>query len=315
MPRLPGIQTDVVSTLGKATLAITERGPVRKLFTDTRPGRAVSTRFVAGETLDDAIAVARELNAAGATVSMDHLGEHVVDRVAARGAAADYLAILDRIGAEGIEGNISVKLTQLGLGTDDELAAESLQALSARAAAVGTSVTIDMEESLHTESTMALFERMQSEHGNLGVALQSYLHRSPLDLDRVIAAHGHVRICKGAYAEPAELAFQDKGEVDAAFDRLTDAAFASPDVIPAIATHDEARINHATAQAERREGPWELQMLYGVRVPLQRELLAAGHALRVYIPYGVAWYPYLTRRLAERPANMAFFLRALVGRT
>jgi proline dehydrogenase len=305
----------VVSALGKATLAITERGPVRKLFTGTRPGRAVSTRFVAGETLDDATAVARGLNAAGATVSMDHLGENVADRGAAEGAAADYIAVLDRIGADGIEGNISVKLTQLGLGTDDDLAAESLTALSARAAQLGTTVTIDMEESRHTAATISLFERAQSEYGNLGVALQSYLRRSPMDLERVIAAHGHVRICKGAYAEPPEIAFQEKGDVDDAFDRLTTAAFESPNVIPAIATHDEARISHAVEQAERREGPWEFQMLYGVRVPLQRELLAAGHSVRIYIPYGVAWYPYLTRRLAERPANMTFFLRALFGRS
>jgi len=305
----------MVSTLGKATLAITERGPVRKLFTGTRPGRAVSTRFVAGETLDDAVAVARELNDAGASVSMDHLGEHVADRQAAEVAAADYVSILDRLGEEEIDGNISIKLTQLGLGTDDDLAGESLAKLSARAAEVGTSVTIDMEESVYTEATIGLFEQVQTNHGNLGVALQSYLHRSAADLDRVAAAQGHVRICKGAYAEPADIAFQDKTDVDDAFDRLTSAAFASPHVLAAIATHDEARISYAVDHAENRAEPWEFQMLYGVRVPLQRELLAAGHALRIYIPYGVAWYPYLTRRLAERPANMAFFLRALVGRT
>lgn len=305
----------MVSPLGRATLAVTERGPVRKLFTDTRPGRAVSTRFVAGETLDEAVAVAHELNAAGATVSLDHLGEHVADSAAARAAAADYLAILDRIGTEGIDGNISVKLTQLGLGTDDRLAAQSLAALSARAAAVGTSVTIDMEESQHTEATLALFERVQADHGNLGVALQSYLHRTPADLDRVIAARGHVRICKGAYAEPADLAFQDKADVDAAFDRLTAAAFSAPEVVPAIATHDEDRIDVAVSLQGERRGPWEFQMLYGVRTPLQRELLDAGHSLRIYIPYGSAWYPYLTRRLAERPANMTFFLRALFARS
>jgi proline dehydrogenase len=305
----------MASTLGKATLAITERGPVRKLFTGTRPGRAVSTRFVAGETLDDAVAVAGQLNADGATVSMDHLGEHVADGAAAEAAAADYIATLDRLGADGIEGNISIKLTQLGLGTDDELAEKSLAALSARAAEVGTSVTIDMEESRYTEATISLFERVQGRHGNLGVALQAYLRRSPADLDRVIASRGHVRICKGAYAEPADIALQDRDEVDAAFDRLTEAAFDAPSVMLAIATHDEARIEHAIEHAAERSGPWEFQMLYGVRGPLQRELLAAGHSLRIYLPYGVAWYPYLTRRLAERPANMTFFIRALFGRS
>jgi proline dehydrogenase len=246
---------------------------------------------------------------------MDHLGEHVADGAAAEAAAADYIAILDRLGADGIEGNISIKLTQLGLGTDDALAEKSLAALSARAAEVGTSVTIDMEESRYTEATISLFERVQGRHGNLGVALQAYLHRSPADLDRVIASHGQVRICKGAYAEPADIALQDRDEVDAAFDRLTEAAFDAPSVMPAIATHDEARIEHAIEHAAERSGPWEFQMLYGVRGPLQRELLAAGHSLRIYLPYGVAWYPYLTRRLAERPANMTFFIRALFGRS
>ena len=304
----------MVSTLGRLTLSVTELGAVRKLFTGTRPGRALSTRFVAGESIDAAIAVAHSLNQRGAAVSLDHLGEHVADPDQALAAAADYMSVLDRMAAESIDGNISVKLTQLGLGTDDDLAVESLDRLAAKAASHGTTVTIDMEESLYTGATIDTFEAVQRTHGNLGVAIQSYLKRSPDDLDRVIRAGGHVRVCKGAYAEPAEIAHQEDAEVDASFDRLVDTAMAAPEIEPAIATHDEARVRHALVRASDRARPWEFQMLYGVRVSLQEELLDAGHRMRIYVPYGVAWYPYLTRRLAERPANLTFFLRALLSR-
>jgi proline dehydrogenase len=304
----------LASGLGRIVLAVTERSWVRRLFTSTRPGRAVSTRFVAGESLDEAIAAARALNRRGATVSLDHLGEHVTDRSQAVAARDDYLAILDRLGAEQIDGNISVKLTQLGLGTDDELAAVSLAALAARARDVGTSVTVDMEESAHTEATITIFEKVQAEHGNLGVALQSYLKRTPDDLQRVMTAGGHVRLCKGAYAEPPEIAHQAKAQVDAALDDMIEVVMPADSIIPAVATHDDARISLTKQLAAARAGAWEFQMLYGVRPRLQERLLAEGHPLRIYVPYGVAWYPYLTRRLAERPANLWFFLRALFSR-
>jgi proline dehydrogenase len=295
-------------------LAITEQRPVRKVFTDTRPGRALSTRFVAGETMDDAVAAAQGLNQLGARVSLDHLGEHVTDTTQAESARDDYLACLDRIGVEGIDGNISVKLTQLGLGTDDGLAAESLGALAARAREVGTSVSVDMEESALTEATVTMFEQVQANHGNLGLAVQAYLRRTPRDLDRIIAAGGHVRLCKGAYAEPPDLAYQSRAEVNAAFDRLTRLVMGNRRIYAAIATHDDERIALATALGRSRTKGWEFQMLYGVRTKLQEELLATGHKLRVYVPYGSAWYPYLTRRLAERPANLWFFLRAAASR-
>jgi proline dehydrogenase len=300
----------VASGLGRAVLALTERSQVRKLFTATRPGRALSTRFVAGETLDEAIIVAGELTAGGATVSLDHLGEHVTDADQARRARDDYLDCLDALQAAGIDGNISVKLTQLGLGLDADLAAESLGALAERAGGYGHTVTIDMEESAHTEPTVAMFEQVQTHHGNLGIALQAYLHRTPDDLARVIAAGGHVRLCKGAYAEPATIAHQTRAKVDAAFDALLADLMAAPSVYPAIATHDEARVAQAVRLGEERAEPWEFQMLYGVRRSLQEELLGRGHRLRVYVPYGEAWYPYLTRRIAERPANLWFFVRA-----
>lgn len=304
----------MASPIGRLVLAVTEMRPVRALFTRTRPGRALAMRFVAGETLGDAIEVSRRLNASGASVSLDHLGEHVADPRQAEDARAGYLTALDRIAGEEIDGNISVKLTQLGLGIDDALAAQSLGALAAHAAELGRSVTVDMEESRYTEATVAVFEKVQAEHGNLGLALQSYLRRSEADMQRVLAAGGHLRICKGAYAEPLEVAYQAKSEVDASFDRMTRAAMESPAVVPAIATHDQARITLALDLAESRSHPWEFQMLYGVRTKLQSRLLADGFPLRIYVPYGAAWYPYLTRRIAERPANLWFFLRAVVGR-
>jgi len=304
----------MTTALGRAVLAFTGHRRVRKVFTETKAGRSVSTRFVAGESIDDAIRVARELNDAGASVSLDHLGEHVADRSQVEGARDDYLACLDRIAQADVEGNISVKLTQLGLGTDDDLAAASLAMLAARAAEVGRSVTIDMEESAHTEATIRMFEKAQAEHGNLGVAVQAYLRRTPADLERLEAAGGHVRLCKGAYAEPAAIAVQTSAEVNAAFDGLLGRLMASDTLIPAIATHDHTRIGLAQLLGPNRDGPWEFQMLYGVRPKLQSELLRGGYKLRIYVPYGEAWYPYLTRRMAERPANLWFFLRALVRR-
>ena len=304
----------MATALRRMVLGITGLGPVRRLFTATKAGRSLSTRFVAGESVTDAIAVARDLNSAGATVSLDHLGEHVSDRAQAVGARDDYLACLDQIAAAGVDGNISVKLTQLGLGADDDLAAVSLGALASRAAEIGTSVTIDMEEGIHTEATIQIFEKAQAEYGNLGLALQSYLYRTPADLERLEAAGGHIRLCKGAYAEPAELAVQTKAEVNAAFDALLGRLMASDTLIPAIATHDETRVRLAQLLGAHREAAWEFQMLYGVRTKLQSQLLREQYRLRIYVPYGEAWYPYLTRRLAERPANLWFFARALLGR-
>lgn len=301
--------------IGRGVLAITGRSQVRRVFTETRPGRAVATRFVAGETLDHAVAAVRSINAKGATVSLDHLGEHVSSREEAEAARDDYLACLERIAGEGLDANISIKLTQLGMGTDDGLAVESLHQLAERAAAAGTSVTVDMEESHHTAVTIDIYEKVQSAHGNLGIAVQSYLRRTRDDLDRIIPLGGHVRLCKGAYAEPEDLAFQNQGEVDASFDALLHLLMSSPDVYPAIASHDDARIDLGRQLAADRGGRYEYQMLYGVRPKLQDQMLAEGLPLRIYVPYGVAWYPYLTRRMAERPANLIFFLRALARRS
>lgn len=298
----------------RTVLAVTSWRWVRRLFTKTRIGRRVALRFVAGETLDHAAAVAKDLNAAGFAVSLDYLGEDVSTREEAEAARDAYLACLDRISADGLDANISIKLTQVGLGFDDDLCAASLNALAGRAAGYGLTVTIDMEGSAHTGDTLRAFIAAQGEHGNLGIALQAYLHRTPADLERVAPLGGHIRLCKGAYDEPTHLALQSRIDVDSAFDRLVEKLMASETTMPAVASHDGARIDHALTFAGARQGPWEFQMLYGVRPKLQRELVAAGHPLRVYLPYGDSWYPYLTRRMAERPANLWFFIRALFGR-
>jgi len=298
----------------RTVLAITSWGWVRRLFTKTRVGRRVALRFVAGESLDEAATVARRLNESGMSVSLDYLGEHVSTPEAAEAARDAYLACLERIASDGLEGNISIKLTQLGLGFDDDLCASALISLSDRAALLGLTVTIDMEEGDFTGATLRLYEATQRRHGNLGVAIQAYLHRTPADLDHIIPLGGHIRLCKGAYDEGAALALQSGVDIDSAYDRLLARLMVSSETIPAIATHDADRIQHALDLAVRREGPWEFQMLYGIRTKLQRELVDAGHTLRVYVPYGDSWYPYLTRRIAERPANVWFFVRALLGR-
>lgn len=297
-----------------AVLVVTERSWTRKLVTETKPGRLVAERFVAGETLESAVAVTRALNEEGLKVSLDHLGEHVTSVEEAISAKDAYLSCATAIHDAGLDANLSVKLTQLGMGLDDGMAADHVQEIASAAAGVGTSVTIDMEEAVYTDTTIGIFENAQKEHGNLGIAIQAYLLRSASDLDRIIPLGGHIRLCKGAYAEADDIAYQGASEVNRSFDRLSALLMSSPQTKPAIASHDDARLEPVLAAAGSRTAPWEFQMLYGVRRARQRELVAAGHDMRVYVPYGEAWYPYLTRRMAERPANLTFFARALIGK-
>ncbi len=298
----------------RAMLAVTERGFVQRLFTEHPIGRRLATRFVAGERLDDAVTVTRALNAQGMSVSLDHLGEHVHDRATATDALRDYLGCLDRIEQDGLDANISVKLTQLGLGVDRSAAAEALATLAKRAGEIGTTVTVDMEESTWTEATIQLYADAQQHFGNLGVAVQAYLHRTEDDLTRLTPLGGHIRLCKGAYFEPREVAVQGRRRVNARFGSLLGRLMAEPAVYPAIATHDERLVDLAYAEAQHRDRSFEFQLLYGVRPSLEREILQRGHRLRMYVPYGSQWYPYLTRRMAERPANLMLFLRALAAR-
>ena len=223
------------------------------------------------------------------------------------------LESLDRIASEGLDANISVKPTHLGLAVDADLAAGSIDRLAARAAEIGTTVTMDMEDSRYTEGTIRMFEEAQKARGNVGLALQASLKRTLDDLERLIPLGGHIRLCKGAYLEPPEVALTTRNQVSLAYAHQLRILMRSPEVLPAIATHDDELIERAIDLAGGRSGPFEFQMLYGVRPELQRRLVAAGHPVRVYVPFGSEWYPYLTRRLAERPANAWFFVRALLG--
>jgi proline dehydrogenase len=300
-----------LSVFSKAVIAITEAGPVEKTITGTRPGRALAHRFVAGDTLDDAVSVARKLNDDGLVVSLDFLGEEVSDRTSAVEARDEYLEGLERIGSEGLQANISVKLSQLGLAIDEGLAIELLDSLAEAAHRVSTTVTIDMEDSRFTDATVRIYEKTQTHHRNLGLALQAYLHRTPADLERLMPLGGHIRLCKGAYVEEEDVALTSKTAVDQACQLRT--LMANEEVRPAVATHDLELVDLARELAREREQPFEFQMLYGVRSSLQRKLVADGFTMRVYLPFGSQWYPYLTRRLAERPSNAWFFVRSVFG--
>lgn len=294
-------------------MAVAHASPVEKLITRTGPGRALAGRFVAGDTLDDAVSVAGELNRAGRLVSLDLLGEEVHDLDSAMKATEEYIGCLDRIATEGLDANISVKPTQLGLAIDERMAMKAVARLADRAKEIGTTITVDMEDSRYTEATVRLFEKNQVSHGNLGVALQSYMRRTNEDLSRLIPIGGHIRLCKGAYVEPEEVALTFKREVDEAFANQLRVLMAAPEIKPAIATHDESLITLAEGLAADRSEPFEFQMLYGVRKDLQDRLVGEGHPLRIYLPFGSQWYPYLTRRLAERPSNAWFFAKAVLG--
>lgn len=303
-----------MSVFTRGVMSVTGSPLVERAITETRAGKALAGRFVAGDTLDDAAQAAHELNGAGLTVSLDHLGEEVADREGARRAAQEYIECLERIPVESIEANISVKLTQLGLSIDPSLAAEAIDSLAKKAAVVGTTVTIDMEDSRYTAETIDIYADAQERHGNLGVCLQAYLRRTPDDLERLIPLGGHIRLCKGAYVESGRVAYTDSDDVDAAFARLVTVLMAAGEVRPAIATHDPRLIELTLRLAAKRSEGYEFQMLYGVRGDEQQRLVSLGHDLRIYLPFGSAWYPYLTRRLAERPANLWFFARSLIGR-
>jgi proline dehydrogenase len=294
-------------------VALTEAGPVERTITGTRPGKALARRFVAGDTLDDGVAAARRLNEEGFLVSLDLLGEECFDRATAFSARDEYLEGLDRIGEVPLRANISIKLTQLGLAFDESLAIDLLDSLAERAAALSTTVTIDMEDSRYTEATVRIYEKAQSHHGNLGLAVQAYLHRTPADLRRLMPIGGHIRLCKGAYLEEPEVALTSSGDVDRAFAQLLEDLMRHEGVRPAIATHDGDLIDLTLELCKQRVAPFEFQMLYGVRTALQRELADAGYPVRVYLPFGSQWYPYLTRRLAERPSNAWFFVRSVFG--
>lgn len=277
-------------------------------------GKRISRRFVAGLTLEDAIGAVAAVNRLGMTASLDPLGENVSTRAAAEQATATACAILDTIHNRGVQSSLSVKLTQLGLDLGLDLARAQLRQITNRAATLDVFIRVDMEGSDYTETTIALVEQLHAEGSGLGTVLQAYLRRTEADVERLVAQGIRLRLVKGAYREPASIAFQNKAEVDANYIKLMRRLLDSG-LYHAIATHDERIIAATTAYArERGHAPesFEFQMLYGIRRDLQQKLHAEGWRVRVYIPFGPEWYPYFMRRLAERPANLLFLLRNLV---
>ena len=297
-------------------LWLSEQPRVFRFIRGNGLARRFATRFVAGETVDLGVAAATDLNAGGLGASLDLLGESVKSAAEARAARDAYLETLDRIKAAGAGVNVSVKLTQMGLDVDEALCLDNMRAIVGRAAAQSSFVRIDMEQSDYTERTLQLFKRsLHPEFGNaVGVVLQSYLRRTEQDVDQMISLGARVRLCKGAYQEPASVAFPDKRDVDQAYVRSMERLLLRG-VYPAIATHDARIIGHARAFARDKgiqSARFEFQMLYGVRRDLQLALRRDGYNVRVYVPFGTQWYPYLMRRLAERPANVAFLLGSLL---
>ncbi|MDQ6651900.1 MAG: proline dehydrogenase family protein [Acidobacteriota bacterium] len=281
-----------------------------------RPFKKLTTRFVAGETLDEAVAAIRELNTEGCTASFDHLNESVTNPSEAEAEVKEYLRILTRIDDTGINSNVSIKLTQFGLELDTELAYKNARAVVADAARRGNFVRVDMEASNVTQQTIDIFKRLRAEFdlNDVGIVLQSYLRRTYNDAQQLLQLPARIRICKGAYNEPPEVAFPDKKDTDDNYIRVMQLLLSSG-VYHGIATHDPKMIE-ATIDFSQRHGigkeAFEFQMLYGVRRDLQRQLAKDGYNMRVYVPYGKHWYPYFMRRLAERPANIWFVLKNLL---
>jgi proline dehydrogenase len=297
----------------------------RRIVTGWSLTRRMAGRFVAGDTLEEAVRAIQMLNARGIHATLDHLGEHTTTADEARQATADILTALDAIAANRLRANMSLKLTQIGLHVDPALCDENLLAIVRHAAQSGNFVRVDMEEAAVTTTTLDLVRQVrQAGLGNVGAVIQAYLFRSEADVHALLEQRIGVRLCKGAYKEPAQVAFPKKSDVDANYDRLTRLLFdgalrygapVSDDgkipPLPALATHDERRIEYARSYAKTIGLPakhFEFQMLYGIRRDLQEQLVAAGNPVRVYVPYGTEWYPYFMRRLGERPANIWFIV-------
>jgi proline dehydrogenase len=297
-----------------ALLYLSEREAPKKLLTSVGVFNKMTRRFVAGETLDEAAAAIKVLNDVGIKATFDHLGEAIKNEAEARAEVEAYKRILDRIEKDGLDSNVSLKLTQLGLDISKELCVANLTEIVEHAAKSGNFVRIDMEDSGHLDATLDAFRAVRSTHDNVGIVIQSYLYRSEQDIRDLLAIGSRIRLCKGAYAEPPEVAFPEKSKVDANYIALMKILLKSG-IYHGIATHDPKMIN-ATIRYARDEKleqkSFEFQMLYGIARNRQVELVKQGFNMRVYVPYGRAWYPYFMRRLAERPANVLFVMRALV---
>jgi proline dehydrogenase len=315
-----------VQVLRQTLLAVSRSDRVRDLVTSTPVSSAVVARYVPGETAQAALDATRELVDDGLRVSLDHLGEDTADRDQAEAAAAAYVELLGLLAEQGLTpaAEVSVKLSAVGqalpgtgAGSGERVALEHARSLCRTARNAGTTVTLDMEDHRTTDSTLRVLRELRQDFPETGAVVQSYLRRTEADCRDLAGEGSRVRLCKGAYREPASVAFQDRLEVDRSYVRCLKVLMEG-DGYPMVATHDPRLVAIAAELAERvgrAPDSWEYQMLYGVRPDEQRRLRARGHVVRVYLPYGEEWYGYLMRRLAERPANLTFFLRSLVSRS
>ena len=297
-------------------IALSESKSLRSFAEKTALGQRLSRRFVAGLTVDDALRAADAMNQRGLGVSVDNLGENVTNLDEARHSAQLYHQMLDQMASLELNANVSVKLTHMGLDVDEGMAYEITSGLVQHAARINNFVRVDMEGSAYTQRTVDFVRRLHSEpenKGHVGAVIQSYLHRSEQDVEQLLAEGIRIRLCKGAYKEPPDIAFEKKADVDANYVKLVKTLLKSG-IYHGIATHDEKMIRATIDFARNKKIPataFEFQMLYGVRRDLQQKLVKDGWRCRVYIPFGTEWYPYLMRRLAERPANALFILRNL----
>jgi proline dehydrogenase len=295
-------------------ISLSESRSLRAIAEKSAIGRRISTRFVAGTQVEDVLRATKAINQGGATVSIDNLGENVTNVEEARESAGLYHQLLDDIARLGLKANISLKLTHMGLDIDEKLARELVAGLVAKAGSLKSFVRVDMEGSPYTQRTLDFvheLHRMPGNRGVVGTVIQSYLHRSEQDVNDLLAQGIRIRLCKGAYKEPPEIAFQKKSEVDANYVKLMKILMKSG-IYHGLATHDEAIIKEAKAFATREtiaRDSFEFQMLHGIRRDLQQQLVREGWGMRVYIPFGTEWYPYFMRRLAERPANVFFIVK------
>jgi proline dehydrogenase len=295
-------------------ISLSESRSLRAIAEKSSFGQRVSTRFVAGTQVEDVMRATAAVNRNGASVSLDNLGENVTNAEEARSSAQLYHQLLDEIAKRGLQANISLKLTHMGLDVDEKLAYETVSGLVAKAAALKSFVRVDMEGSPYTQRTLDFvreLHRVPANQGHVGTVIQSYLYRSEKDVQDLLADGIRIRLCKGAYKEPPEIAYQRKADVDANYVKLMKSLMTSG-IYHGLATHDERIIKEAKAFADREKiarDSFEFQMLHGIRRDLQQQLVRDGWRMRVYIPFGTEWYPYFMRRLAERPANLFFILR------
>jgi proline dehydrogenase len=303
--------------LRAAFIALSENRSLRQIAESSSIGHKVSSRFVAGTTVEEALRATQETNALGMSVSLDNLGENVTNAEEAQHSAELYHELLDRITERALDANVSLKLTHMGFDVDQKLAVDIVSSLVQHARERRSFVRVDMEGSSYTQRTLDLVQDIHNQNGNhgaVGAVIQAYLRRSEADVQNLISQGIRIRLCKGAYKEPPEIAFPEKADVDANYVKLMELLLKSG-IYHGIATHDEKMIEATIRFAKTEKIPasaFEFQMLYGIRRDLQRELVKQGWRMRVYIPFGTEWYPYFMRRLAERPANVVFVARNLL---